>query len=90
LIRAVQTAGVSKYFTKNRKTYGMDAKDLWKHSVAVAVMSQILNRQFYQQEDGALYTAALVHDIRKLIMESTSRDLAKRSFNLLFMRDVRF
>ena len=68
LIRVVQTAGVSRYFVKNMKTYGTDANALWRHSVAVALMSQILNRQFYQQDDGALYTAALVHDIGKLIM----------------------
>lgn len=83
LIRAVQTAGVSRYFSKNKKMYGTSANDLWRHSVAVAIMSQILNRQFYQQEDGALYTAALVHDIGKLIMGEYVEASGEKIFQLV-------
>lgn len=84
LIRAVQTAGVSQYFMKEKRTmYGSDAKALWRHSVAVALMSQILNRQFHGQEDGALYTAALVHDIGKLIMGEYVEASGEKIFQLV-------
>jgi putative nucleotidyltransferase with HDIG domain len=68
LIRAVQTAGISKFFRKGGQGYVAQSKDLWEHSVAVALMSQILSRKILSREDPVLYTAALLHDVGKIIM----------------------
>jgi len=68
LIRAVQTAGISKIFSNKGKGYVAESKDLWEHSVAVALMSQILSRKIQSREDPVLYTAALLHDVGKIIM----------------------
>jgi putative nucleotidyltransferase with HDIG domain len=68
LIRAVQTAGISKFFSKRGRGYVSQSKDLWEHSVAVALMSQILSRKLMSREDPVLYTAALLHDVGKIIM----------------------
>jgi putative nucleotidyltransferase with HDIG domain len=68
LIRAVQTAGISKLFQKGGRGYVMQSKDLWEHSVAVALMSQIFSRKLLSKEDPVLYTAALLHDVGKIIM----------------------
>jgi putative nucleotidyltransferase with HDIG domain len=68
LIRAVQTAGVSKFYKTSVKGYVASAADLWEHSVAVALMSQILSKKIYGVENSVLYTAALLHDVGKIIM----------------------
>jgi len=68
LVRAVQTAGVSKFYRKGGIGYVSKSKDLWEHSVAVALMSQILSRKIREREDPVLYTAALLHDVGKIIM----------------------
>lgn len=68
LIRAVQTAGVARIFGKGGKGDVAHAKDLWEHSVAVAMMSQILARKILSREDPMLYTAALLHDVGKIIL----------------------
>jgi putative nucleotidyltransferase with HDIG domain len=68
LVRAVQTAGISRFFRKAGKGYAIKSKDLWEHSVAVALMSQILSRKIHGREDPVLYTAALLHDVGKIIM----------------------
>ena len=68
LIRAVLMSGVSKFYGKRGKGYVEQSADLWQHSVAVALMSQILSRKVQDKEDAALYTAALLHDIGKVIM----------------------
>jgi putative nucleotidyltransferase with HDIG domain len=68
LIRAVQTAGISKIYQKGGKGYATQAKDFWEHAVAVALMSQILCRKIQGREDPILYTAALLHDVGKVIM----------------------
>jgi putative nucleotidyltransferase with HDIG domain len=68
LIRAVQTAGISKIYQKGGKGYASQATDFWEHAVAVALMSQILCRKIQGREDPILYTAALLHDVGKVIM----------------------
>ncbi len=68
LIRAVQTAGISKIYQKGGKGYASQARDFWEHAVAVALMSQILCRKIQGREDPILYTAALLHDVGKVIM----------------------
>jgi putative nucleotidyltransferase with HDIG domain len=68
LTRAVQTAGISKIYQKGGKGYASQAKDFWEHAVAVALMSQILCRKIQGREDPILYTAALLHDVGKVIM----------------------
>ena len=68
LIRAVQTAGISKIYKKGGKGYASQSKDLWEHAVTVALMSQILCRKIQGREDQILYTAALLHDVGKMIM----------------------
>ncbi len=67
IIRAVQAAGVSRFY-RNKKGYGLDATKLWEHSVGVALMSQVLSKRLCNCEDARLYTTALLHDIGKVIM----------------------
>ena len=90
LVRAVQTAGVSRYFTNHAKGYGTNAKKLWEHSIAVAVMSQILSRQFYNREDAVLYTAALIHDIGKLVMGEYVVESSEKIFQLVSRQGFSF
>ncbi len=68
LVRIVQTAGSSRFFRMKGKGYVEKAKELWEHSVAVAVMSQILSKKILKTEDEKLYLAALLHDIGKMLM----------------------
>jgi len=74
LLRAIQTAGVSKYYKKGVSGYYDKASDLWEHSVAVALMSQILSKMITGEENTTLYTAALLHDVGKIIMGEFVRD----------------
>jgi putative nucleotidyltransferase with HDIG domain len=74
LLMAIQTAGISKFYKKGTPGYYDKATDLWEHSVAVALMSQILSRKITGQEDETLYTAALLHDVGKIIMGEFVRD----------------
>jgi putative nucleotidyltransferase with HDIG domain len=68
LLRIVQTASSSRYFKKEIRGYTEKAKELWEHSVAVALMSQILSRKIFNREDEKLYLASLLHDIGKMVM----------------------
>jgi putative nucleotidyltransferase with HDIG domain len=47
--------------------YGFDQGELWKHSVAVAVTAQLMARKL-GDDDTLVFTAALLHDIGKIIL----------------------
>jgi putative nucleotidyltransferase with HDIG domain len=68
LLRIVQTAGSSRYFKKEGRGYTERVRELWEHSVAVALMSQILSRKIFSCEDEKLYLASLLHDVGKMVM----------------------
>ncbi len=68
VMRAVETSGVSRFFKKGSEGYVSRANDLWMHSVSVALLSQILFKRIYLQEQPVLYTAALLHDVGKVIL----------------------
>jgi putative nucleotidyltransferase with HDIG domain len=67
VVRAVMAAGTSRFF-KDAPGYEAEAKDLWEHAVGTALMSQILAKKILKREDPQLFTAALLHDIGKIIL----------------------
>lgn len=89
VIRAVQAAGVSRFY-KNAKGYGLNATKLWEHSVGVAMMSQILFKRFYRCENARLYTASLLHDIGKVIMGEFVDKSFVKIYNIVSSRGVSF
>jgi putative nucleotidyltransferase with HDIG domain len=49
--------------------YGLDEGELWKHSVAVAVTAQLIAAKL-SDDDSQVFTAALLHDIGKIVLAS--------------------
>lgn len=49
--------------------YGMEAGDLWKHSVTTAVAAQLIARKV-GDNDSVAFTGALLHDIGKVILSN--------------------
>jgi putative nucleotidyltransferase with HDIG domain len=90
LLRAIQTAGISKYYKKGTSGYFDKANDLWEHSVAVALMSQILSKKITGDENTTLYTAALLHDVGKIIMGEFVRDEMKKILMLVSEHHMSF
>ncbi|PKN10744.1 MAG: hypothetical protein CVU72_00150 [Deltaproteobacteria bacterium HGW-Deltaproteobacteria-7] len=90
LLRAIQTAGISKYYKKGSSGYYDKATDLWEHSVAVALMSQILSKKITGDENTTLYTAALLHDVGKIIMGEFVRDEMKKIVMLVSEHHMSF
>jgi putative nucleotidyltransferase with HDIG domain len=74
IILAVQISGVSRYYRTSADGYVSQANDLWRHSVSVALMAQILCRRIYQGEQPMLYTGALLHDIGKVVLGEYVRE----------------
>jgi len=50
-----------------QKGYGIDAGELWQHSVTAAVAAQIMAQEL-GEDDSVIFTATLLHDIGKLVL----------------------
>lgn len=50
--------------------YQLEQGELWKHSVAVAIMSKLISRHFEGIAPGTAFTAGLLHDIGKRFLSS--------------------
>jgi putative nucleotidyltransferase with HDIG domain len=48
--------------------YDLDEEKLWKHSLAVALMSEALCALLRVRDSGSIYTGALLHDIGKAVI----------------------
>ena len=52
-----------------QKGYGIEQGELWKHSVCTAVAAQLIARD-RGDDDNVVFTAALLHDLGKLVLAS--------------------
>jgi len=51
-----------------QKAYNLPAGALWRHSYATAVLASVIGRHANFEDDGGIYTAALLHDIGKVVL----------------------
>jgi putative nucleotidyltransferase with HDIG domain len=75
--RLVTAATGAKLLAAPQKGYGLDPGELWKHSVASAVAAQLMARKL-GDDDNLVFTAALLHDIGKVILAQSIEDSYSR------------
>lgn len=61
---------VAKFFQQENKGYDLAGGDLWKHAVATGIISKIISDRAHRSEPPSLFTAALLHDIGKVVLNS--------------------
>jgi putative nucleotidyltransferase with HDIG domain len=72
-------------------SYGYSEKDLWRHSVAAAVAAEQLGAFTKSKTTGLSFTAALLHDIGKLILSRCApADDMTRIFRKVFDEPMKF
>lgn len=73
-----------RFLFREQPGYGLSRGDLWQHSLATAMMTQILaGRSGLHNPSPALYTSALLHDIGKVILSSFVQDQVKSIIKLV-------
>jgi putative nucleotidyltransferase with HDIG domain len=65
----VMAAGTSTLFSKPLIGYGMNPKDLWQHSLAVALASRKIANAIGLDLANEAFLAGLFHDVGKLILD---------------------
>jgi len=72
---AVAAVSLIDLFRMKEKYKGFNIKDLWKHSVAVAVTSKNMARDARLTTPDDCFVAGLLHDIGKLVMAEYLQDV---------------
>jgi putative nucleotidyltransferase with HDIG domain len=70
----VLAASVSEMMKRELKGYALERGELWRHSQATAVGARMLAREVKFSRLEVAYTAGLLHDIGKLILDAYLRD----------------
>jgi len=65
----ITLGGASSLLGNRLEGYGLDAGDLWKHSLAVAFGSRIIAGKIKPALSGDAFTSGLLHDSGKLILD---------------------
>lgn len=68
MIALASTKSLSAY-SKAQQKYCLTKGELWRHSVTTAIISQLLLKKANVDEDSILFTAALLHDFGKIVLD---------------------
>jgi putative nucleotidyltransferase with HDIG domain len=68
LTQIVLASCVSAIVDKPVQGYDLSAGELWRHSVAVSVASEILVKELKLSVSDEVFTAALLHDVGKMVL----------------------
>ncbi|MFZ5994778.1 MAG: HDOD domain-containing protein [Thermodesulfobacteriota bacterium] len=70
LAELVMISSCIHLFRNEHKGYNMKKGELWRHAIACALLSQIILKKMGSAPDHGLYTAALLHDIGKVVLDN--------------------
>jgi len=73
LIQLVMASSCLRYFKKDTEGYDLEGKELWRHSLACGLTSQILQQQLAEKSEYEGFTAGLLHDMGKLVLSEFVR-----------------
>ncbi len=78
LIQLVMATCMGGLMSRPVEGYGMEKGDLWKHSIAVSVVAEKLVEMLDLPAVPEIFTAALLHDIGKLLMGQHVQDYMEK------------
>ncbi len=70
--------------------YDLEYGELWKHSVACALLSRIVSKGLKQEASNSPFTVALIHDIGKMILHKFVKDYFEEIRHLIRLKSLSF
>lgn len=80
----VFAASVSNFLTRSLGGYQLDQNELWKHSQAVAMTARYIARKKRFANPELFYTAGIIHDIGKLVLNQYLQDDYQKVLDLIY------
>jgi len=87
---AMASVAVIDIFRMKQRYDDFDIRDLWKHSIAVAIVSRYIAEKSRRASPHDCFVAGLLHDIGKLIMEEHFRDFFNQVLKLQKEKNLSF
>ncbi|MCD6292778.1 MAG: HDOD domain-containing protein [Deltaproteobacteria bacterium] len=85
------SGAASKIYEKPSEGYTVFANELWRHALAAAVMAQVLRRHLRLKiDENTLFTAALLHDVGKVVLSTFVADKYQAIENMVESGDYSF
>ncbi|HZK43939.1 MAG TPA: HDOD domain-containing protein [Syntrophomonadaceae bacterium] len=86
----VMAATVSEILTQEMKGYALENGELWKHSQGVAMTARHIARKVKFAQLDLAYTAGLLHDIGKVILNNAMIESYNEVVNLVMEENITF
>lgn len=80
----VFAASVSNFLTQSLDGYKLNQNELWKHSQAVAMTARYIAKQKRFKNPEVFYTAGVIHDIGKLVLNQYLQNDYKKVLSLIY------
>jgi putative nucleotidyltransferase with HDIG domain len=90
LVNYVLAGCLSSYYSKPQRGYGLAPGELWRHSVGCAIASQYLAGRQDEADRSIAFTAGLLHDVGKLLLNSHVEAEYDRIVGIVRERGVAF
>jgi len=89
LMQLVMTSCVNSLMSKAVPGYDLSPGEMWRHSIAVSVAAEGLIEELDAPEADEIFTAALLHDVGKLVLGEFMQDDIKK-IEKIVSKDVSF
>jgi putative nucleotidyltransferase with HDIG domain len=70
LVSLVLSGCIASFYQKSNEGYGLLESEMWRHAVGSAICSQIVAGHCAKEVLGVAFTAGLLHDIGKILLNS--------------------
>ncbi len=90
LVQVILAACAARFQADNVESYDLRAGELWEHAVATAIMADRLAEELGHEERLTLYTAGLLHDIGKTILNHRMKDYFDAIFSAVRQERMHF
>lgn len=90
LIQVIMIACAGRYFQGSVSGYNLNERELWEHSVTTAIISEKLARRLRLKKSLTIYTASLLHDIGKTVLDLYAKIYLHSTLSEIAHDEVRF
>jgi len=90
LIEIILARGSASIFCQACRGYNLESGELWRHSVACALLSQIVSTWIKREKSAVQFTSALLHDVGKVILSQFVEEHFEEIKNIAHQKGLSF